>query len=173
MGEMRRGLMDVQPPDCSAKPGKPIVFLGHSTGSWIGQQFVSEHSEALAAAAYSGSGEPPPLRSPAGFSQEPSGCVRAGAAGGRLVNSLMFDALNKPFAPARTKSDWLSRDPDEVDAYVADPLCGFDVTNQLAIDFLDAWPGLLTSERLAPIRKDMPIYVFSGERGRSAPTSRA
>ena len=62
----------------------------------------------------------------------------------------MFDGFNKPFAPARTKSDWLSRDPAEVDAYVADPLCGFDVTNQLAIDLLDALPGLFTPERLAP-----------------------
>ncbi len=145
-------------------PGKPIVFLGHLTGSWIGQQFVSEHSEALAAAAYSGSGKPPPLAA-AGRLLARAERLRQGRRGrSRLVNSLMFDALNKPFAPARTKSDWLSRDPDEVDAYVADPLCGFDVTNQLAIDFLDAWPGLLTSERLAPIRKDMPIYVFSGER---------
>ncbi len=76
----------------------------------------------------------------------------------------MFDGLNKPFAPARTKSDWLSRDPAEVDAYVADPLCGFDVTNQLAIDLLDALPGLLASDRLDRIRKDLPIYVFSGEK---------
>ena len=37
--------------------------------------------------------------------------LRQGGRGkSRLVNSLMFDSLNKPFAPARTKSDWLSRD---------------------------------------------------------------
>ena len=29
---------------------------------------------------------------------------------------------------------------------------------------LDALPGLLTRARLAGIRKDLPIYVFSGER---------
>ena len=147
------------------QPGVPIIFLGHSTGSWLGQQFVSEHSEALAGVVYSGSnGKPPPLAA-AGRLIARAERLRQGKRGkSRLVNSLMFDGLNKPFQPARTKSDWLSRDPAEVDAYVADPLCGFDVTNQLAIDFLDAWPHVISPERLARIRKDIPIYVFSGER---------
>jgi alpha-beta hydrolase superfamily lysophospholipase len=147
------------------QPGVPIIFLGHSTGSWLGQQFVSEHSEALAGVVYSGSnGKPPPLAA-AGRLIARAERLRQGKRGkSKLVNSLMFDGLNKPFQPARTKSDWLSRDPAEVDAYVADPLCGFDVTNQLAIDFLDAWPHVISPERLARIRKDIPIYVFSGER---------
>ena len=147
----------------SEQPGVPIVFLGHSTGSWLGQQFVSEHSEALAGVVYSGSGKPPTMVAALRLIARAERLRQGRRGKSRLVNSLMFDALNKPFAPARTKSDWLSRDTAEVDAYVADPLCGFDVTNQLAIDFLDAWPGVLAPERLARIRKDLPIYVFSGE----------
>lgn len=99
------------------------------------------------------------------FSEPARAALRQGGRGkSKLVNSLMFDGLNKPFAPARTPSDWLSRDPAEVDAYVADPLCGFAVTNQLAIDFLDAWPQVIAPDRLVRIRKDLPIYVFSGEK---------
>ena len=77
---------------------------------------------------------------------------------------MWFGDFNKPFQPARTAFDWLSRDEKEVDAYVADPLCGFPFTTQLAIDVLDALPRVTSRESLAPIRKDMPIYVFSGER---------
>jgi alpha-beta hydrolase superfamily lysophospholipase len=77
---------------------------------------------------------------------------------------MWFGAYNKPFAPARTEFDWLTRDEKEVDAYVADPYCGFPFSTQLAIDVLDALPSLTSPQSLARIRKDLPIYVFSGER---------
>ena len=41
-----------------------------------------------------------------------------------LVERLAFGPYNKPFSPARTPYDWLSLDPSNVDAYLADPLCG-------------------------------------------------
>ena len=80
------------------------------------------------------------------------------------VQALLFGELNKPFKPARTPFDWLSRDPAEVDKYIADPYCGFEVTNQLAIDLVGALAGLASPETAAKIPKALPIYVFSGAR---------
>jgi alpha-beta hydrolase superfamily lysophospholipase len=77
---------------------------------------------------------------------------------------MWFGDFNKRFHPARTEFDWLSRDENEVDAYLADPFCGFPFTTQLAIDVLDALPRVTSPASLAAIRKDMPVYVFSGER---------
>jgi alpha-beta hydrolase superfamily lysophospholipase len=147
------------------QPGLPIVFLGHSLGSFLGQEFVAEHSDALAGAGYSGSSGKPPAIATLGRLIARAERLRLGPRGkSQLLVKMWFGAYNKPFAPARTAFDWLTRDEKEVDAYVADPLCGFPVTTQLAIDVLDALPGVLTPERLARIRKDLPIYVFSGER---------
>ena len=80
------------------------------------------------------------------------------------ILQMWFGEFNKPFKPARTAYDWLSRDEKEVDAFAADPYCGFPFTTQLAIDVLDALPHATSWASLAPIRKDMPIYVFSGGR---------
>ncbi len=147
----------------SEQPGKPIVFLGHSMGSFLGQQFVAGHSDALAGVVYSGSNGRPPAIATAGRLIARAERLRLGKRGkSALLVQMMFGDFNKRFKPARTAFDWLSRDPKEVDAYVADPLCGFPFTTQLAVDLLDALPGLIAPERLSRIRKDLPIYVLSG-----------
>jgi alpha-beta hydrolase superfamily lysophospholipase len=147
------------------QPGVPIIFLGHSLGSFLGQDFVAEHSDALAGAVYSGSSGKPPAIATLGRLIARAERLRLGKRGkSQLLGQMWFGAYNKPFAPARTEFDWLTRDEKEVDAYVADPYCGFPFSTQLAIDVLDALPSLTSPQSLARIRKDLPIYVFSGER---------
>ena len=147
------------------QPGTPIIFLGHSLGSFLGRGFIAKHSDALAGVALSGSNGRPPMIAALGRLIAREERVRLGKRGkSDLIFQLWFGEFNKPFRPARTASDWLSRDEKEVDAFVADPLCGFPFTTQLAIDVLDALPHVTSRKSLAAIRKDMPIYVFSGER---------
>jgi alpha-beta hydrolase superfamily lysophospholipase len=147
------------------QPGVRIIFLGHSLGSFLGQGFVAEHSDALAGAVYSGSSGKPPAIATLGRLIARAERLRLGKRGkSQLLGQMWFGAYNKPFAPARTEFDWLTRDEKEVDAYVADPYCGFPFSTQLAIDVLDALPSLTSPRSLARIRKDLPIYVFSGER---------
>jgi alpha-beta hydrolase superfamily lysophospholipase len=147
------------------QPGTPIVFLGHSLGSFLGRGFLAKHSDALAGAALSGSSGKPPAIATLGRAIARAERFRLGKRGkSRLIFQMWFGDFNKPFRPARTAFDWLSRDEKEVDAYVADPLCGFPFTTQLAIDVLDALPRVTSPESLAAIRKETPIYVFSGER---------
>ena len=147
------------------QPGTPIIFLGHSLGSFLGRGFIAEHSDALAGAALSGSSGKPPAIATLGRLIARAERLRLGKRGkSDPIFAMWFGDFNKPFRPARTAFDWLSRDEREVDAYVADPLCGFPFTTQLAIDVLDALPRVTGRENLARIRKDLPIYVFSGER---------
>jgi alpha-beta hydrolase superfamily lysophospholipase len=81
-----------------------------------------------------------------------------------LLHELGFGAFNKPFAPARTPFDWLSRDPAEVDKYIADPLCGFQASVQLWIDLVDALGDIARPSRQANIPKHLPVYVIAGSR---------
>ena len=147
------------------QPGVPIVLLGHSLGSFLGRSFIAEHSDALAGVVLSGSSGKPPMIATLGRLIAREERLRLGRRGkSDPIFHMWFGDFNKPFKPARTAFDWLSRDEKEVDAYVADPYCGFPFTTQLAIDVLDALPRATSPASLAAIRKDMPIYVFSGER---------
>jgi alpha-beta hydrolase superfamily lysophospholipase len=144
-------------------PGVPVLLLGHSMGAALARQMMTEHGSAFAGVVLSGaSGQPAPLAQ-AGRLVARLEKLRVGPRGkSALIRALTFDAFNKPFQPARTRFDWLSRDPAEVDKYVADSLCGFDASAQLWIDLLDAWPRIAKS--CAGVPRDLPIYVISGSR---------
>ena len=134
-------------------------------GSFMAQDFVARAGDGKSALVLSGSNGAPPAIAGLGRWIARFERMRLGPTGkSALLKKLMFGDFNKPFAPARTQFDWLSRDGAEVDAYVADPLCGFDFSTQLAIDLLDALRGLLAPERLARIPKGLPILILSGTR---------
>jgi len=146
-------------------PDAPIFALGHSMGSFLTQQFMSEHGESLAGVALSATNGKPPAITPLGIMLAKFERLRVGPHGhSKLLHHLVFDALNKSFEPARTKFDWLSRDAVEVDKYIADPLCGFASQVQMYIDVLSALAGLATPARLAKVPQQLPIYLFHGSR---------
>ena len=131
------------------QPGTPIIFLGHSLGSFLGRSFIAKHSDALAGAALSGSSGKPPMIATLGRLIAREERIRLGKRGkSDPIFQMWFGDFNKGFKPARTPFDWLSRDENEVDAYVADPLCGFPFTTQLAIDVLDALPRVTSPASL-------------------------
>jgi alpha-beta hydrolase superfamily lysophospholipase len=146
-------------------PGLPVTLLGHSMGSFLTQAFLLQQGHALKAAALSGSAGKPDLLSQAGRLVARLERLRLGERGrSKLLTSLSFDAFNKKFAPNRTGFDWLSRDPAEVDKYVADSLCGFAVTTTMWIDVLDGTAHIADPARQRQIPPDLPIYIFSGAR---------
>ena len=146
-------------------PGRPIVLLGHSMGSFMAQQFIAEHGAALAGVVLSGSGGKPEPLAAVGRLVARLERLRLGPRGhSALLLAFSFGAFNKPFAPARTPYDWLSRDPAEVDKYIADPLCGFPASVQLWIDMLDALPRIADPARQARIPKTLPVLILSGAR---------
>lgn len=145
-------------------PGLPIVLLGHSMGSTMAQQFMGQHGVSLAGVILSGPGGQPPAIAAIGRLIARMERLRLGSRGhSRTIHRMTFEAFNKPFAPARTAFDWLSRDPDEVDKYVADPLCGFPVSVRLWIELLDAGAVVSRPAWLRRIPKALPVLVIAGQ----------
>ncbi|MNR10511.1 hypothetical protein D3C85_1267680 [compost metagenome] len=80
-----------------------------------------------------------------------------------LLTALSFGSFNTKFKPNRTPFDWLSRDEREVDAYINDPYCGAVFTSGYFRDFFRGLKEIHHPQHLSRIRKDIPIYIFSGE----------
>ncbi len=79
-----------------------------------------------------------------------------------LFQKLAWDPLNKPYKPARTAYDWLSRDEDEVDKYLADPECGWPPTVNFAVELSKGLAKTYKDARLKSLRSDMPVLMMSG-----------
>ena len=145
-------------------PGLPVVLLGHSMGSFLAQQYVFTFPEDLDAMVLSGSSGPAGPLVEAGAALARLERARLGRRGrSTLLESLVGRGFNRAFEPARTESDWLSRDPEMVDACLADPLCGQVKTTQF---YLDLFSGLRVIGQVERVRagapKQLPIYLFAG-----------
>ncbi len=75
---------------------------------------------------------------------------------------MTFDAWGKAIPGHRTLLDWLSNIPAEVDAYIADPLCGFPCTVSLWFDVAEGVVRGANKANLSRIPKDKPIMLVGG-----------
>ena len=127
-------------------PGLPLILLGHSMGSFAVQQYLFDHSADVDGVVLTGTAAIDLLEGALDLDQP--------------IDLAMFNA---PFQPARTDYDWLSRDEAIVDAYVADPRCGFGIdTDSARAMFTGARRGADPAQ-VAAIRSGLPVYIAVGE----------
>lgn len=146
-------------------PGCPMILLGHSMGSFLSREYLLQHGDGLDALVLSGTGwMAPPLVNAMVFLSS-AVCAFGGKKKPSLfLHKIAFAANNKPFRPNRTSFDWGTGDPEQVDLYVNDPLCGFMFTAGAMRDLAGGLKRLTRLERLQGIRnKQLPILFISGE----------
>jgi len=142
-------------------PHHPVILFGHSMGSLVAQHLATRNLfDAVAMSGANGLVSPLVHIGKLITRIERARLGRLGKS--ELLSKLSFDAFNKAFKPNRTAFDWLSRDEDEVDKYIADPMCGFLCSTQLWLDMLGAMTEAAKPEFRARIPKQLPIYLFSG-----------
>lgn len=143
--------------------GMPVTLLGHSMGSYVAQTFAMDYSDRLAALVLSGSTWPSKFDAIAGNLLARVECWRIGdRRESALLDRLGFGRFNRRFEPARTELDWLTRDEAEVDAYIADPLCGGPYTAGLWRDLTGGLLEIGSDDALNRIRGDLPVLLTAG-----------
>ena len=144
-------------------PALPCFLLGHSMGSFLARTYLIRYPGTLTGAIVMGTGQQSPLL-------VAGGKAFAKVEGSRIgpdkfspaVDKLAFGAYNKPFAPNRTPFDWLSVNEENVDAYVADPLCGGGASIGLFYDMLCGIEFISKQSNVDKMDKAVPILFISG-----------
>jgi len=111
-------------------------------GSFAAQIYVVEHSELIDGFILSGSAALDKLQAPRGD----------------------LSSIGEGMGKTRTPFDWLSRDEQEVDAYIADPLCGFTAQDASRNSMFAAGAVTVDPNALAGIRNNLPFYIFAGDK---------
>lgn len=146
-------------------PDTVQIVFGHSMGSFMARTHLIRYPGGFDAAIISGTGN------------QGAALVGGGLAVGNIVtalkgahhysnfiNNLAFGSYNKAYDPQRTDYDWLTRDNDVVDKYIADPLCGFIPTCSLFRDMMTGVKFITNVDNLTKMAKDIPVYFMSGDK---------
>lgn len=141
-------------------PGKKVVFLGHSMGSAIAQDYMTRYGNSVDGYILSGTfyGPPPPEE----VLKAADDAARSAPLEPSQIFAGLFAGFNKPFSD-KPGFEWLSRDPAEVAKYANDPLCGKPFGNELTRDFFRGLSRMRAPEVEARIPKDVPVHIVGGD----------
>lgn len=145
-------------------PGKKVFLLGHSMGSFLCQRFFQLHGNTIDGVVLSATnGKKDPLLNAGIFIAWLQIKIAGPNHRSKLIDKLSFGKFNAAFKPNRTAFDWLSRDTKTVDAYIADPLCGFICSAQFFYSFFRGIRDAFDSSNIRLVATNVPVYAFSGD----------
>ena len=146
--------------------GLPYFLFGHSMGSFLARTYIIKYpNTGLNGVILSGTAQPGSTVMKSGRTISSAEVSRRGGKNrSQLLNNLAFGNYNNGIEKKRTDYDWLTRDEAIVDAYIADPLCGYVPTAGLINDMLNGM--IYNSRRINCDRMDpkLPVFFISGDK---------
>ena len=144
-------------------PTLPYFLLGHSMGSFLTRTYLIHHPDTVDGAVVMGTGQ---MITPLVVGGKLVAAVESLRIGednaSPIVQMLAFGTYNKIFAPNRTGFDWLSVNTENVDRYIADPLCGGNPSIGLFREMLSGISFIGNLEHVKQMNSSTPILLISG-----------
>lgn len=144
-------------------PSKPYIFFGHSMGSFVAREFSKRFADELTGAVFCGTAGPNPAAGAGIILAKLVGKIKGSHYRSKLIDNIAFGTYNKQFE-GRTNFDWLSRDNDEVDKYLADKYCGFLFTAYGFRDMFTLLSRVSSKEWAEEYSKKLPVLLISGSK---------
>lgn len=147
-------------------PDVPYILFGHSMGSFMARSILAKYPDSgISAAIICGTGWQPTFALPALAKVIDSMGKKAGEeAPNEQLDQLIFGGYTKGIENVRTSKDWLTRDEKIVDAYVADPLCGFVASSGLLRDMMLGIHYIQLTKHLDNMKKHLPVFFIAGDK---------
>ncbi|MGO2124760.1 MULTISPECIES: alpha/beta fold hydrolase [unclassified Psychrobacter] len=145
-------------------PDVPHFVMGHSMGSFIIRNVLKYHARAFAGAILMGTADANPLTK----ILLPVNRILAKVAP-RKQNPMFANVMNKVLNSqlknrvSSSEFAWLNQDPAAIEAYEADPLTGFDFTNNGFMTLFSLMETGLNKQWAMTISRDFPMLFVSGE----------
>ena len=145
-------------------PELPYVLFGHSMGSFMARTILCQYPDSgITAAVICGTGWQPTFAMPAVIRLVDAVCQKVGETNpSEKLQGMVFGSYNAKVEHPRTGYDWLSRDAQIVDAYIAHPLCGFTASCGLLREMMKGIYYIQQKRHLANMRKDLPVLFIAG-----------
>ena len=157
-------------------PNLPVYLFGHSMGTIISRVLIQSEGERYEKVALSGYVNPNPVAGIGCVLTKIISCFKGPKAKSKLLDTMTTGSFNKAFENPRTELDWLSYNEENVDKYIADPLCGvpFTVGSYYALMKLLSRMGKVKSYKT--VKEAAPVLLIAGiddpctglEKGREA-----
>ena len=145
-------------------PDLPYILFGHSMGSFMARTVLCKYPDSgIAGAIICGTGWQPAFALPALIKVVELICKKTGETNpNEQLQEMVFGSYNKKVEHKRTDFDWLTRDPEIVDAYIAHPMCGFTASCGLLREMMKGIHYVEQPKNLAQMRKDLPVFFIAG-----------
>lgn len=146
-------------------PDAPRFLMGHSMGSMLARRYIQRHGDTLDGVILMGTAGDPGVPGKLGRWLARLEMRRTGPRHPSMfLTALVFGGYNKRIPHPKTAFDWLSRDAESVQAYVADPWCGFVPSAGFYFDLLTGLQLIHDDSHIARIPKQLPmLFVTGGE----------
>lgn len=147
----------------SLYPDIPYILFGHSMGSLLVRTYVTKYNDKLDGLIISGTSGQKFGLSIVKSQTKIIEAFRGRRYRSKYIKNLVTGSFNRKFKPNLTEADWISSDEENVQKYLADPLCSSTFTVSAYYELIS---GTQYLSRQKNINKtpNIPILIFSGDK---------
>jgi len=144
-------------------PAVPVFLFGHSMGSLLSRYYNATYPMYFKGMIISGTAYPDLTEMKATLALVKIMRLFKGEFyKSSWLNNYFYRNYNKKLPNTKTHFDWLSTDQNEVEKYINDPLCGFDLTLGFFKSLLQGSLQMLKAEKNLRFRKNFSTLIISG-----------